>query len=71
MSATTLTIELDGLPYHTATGTTLAQLVARLGHLPTTVTTAVNGEFVARVERSNRVLQNGDAVLLFQPIVGG
>jgi sulfur carrier protein len=35
------------------------------------VGTAVNGSFVARAQRDGRVLQAGDEVLLFQPIVGG
>lgn len=51
--------------------TTLATLVITLGHVPTKVSTAVNGLFVARGQRETCVLQDGDAVLLFQPIVGG
>lgn len=65
-----VTIQLDGQPRDLAAGTTLAQLVADLGHEEKAVSTAVNGEFVARTART-RVLQAGDAVLLFQPIVGG
>ena len=65
-----LTIQLDGQPRMLANGTTLVDLVAALGHTPEAVSTAVNGEFVARGARG-RVLANGDAVLLFQPIVGG
>ena len=64
-------LQLDGHPYSTAAGTTLAELVAALGHEPQAVSTAVNGEFVARAARPERVLAEGDAVLLFQPIVGG
>jgi sulfur carrier protein len=51
--------------------TTLAALVATLGHAHDKVTTAVNGVFVARDERDTCLLQPGDAVLLFQPITGG
>ena len=65
-----LTIQLDGQPREVAAGTTLAQLVAALGHEEKAVSTAVNGEFVARTARA-RVLAAGDVVLLFQPIVGG
>jgi thiamine biosynthesis protein ThiS len=35
------------------------------------VATSVNGVFVPRTQRGSFVLQMGDAVLLFQPIVGG
>ena len=51
-------------------GTTLAALVASLGHAPAAVSTAVNGDFVPRGQRE-RPLAVSDVVLLFQPIVGG
>jgi len=63
-------IQLDGQPTPVAPGTTLAGLVAALGHTPAAVSTAVNGHFVPRAARS-QPLAEGDAVLLFQPIVGG
>ena len=66
-----ITIRLDGQPHPLAVGTTLAQLVADLGHAEQAVSTAVNGEFVARGQRAARVLLEADQVLLFQPIVGG
>ncbi len=65
-----VTIRLDGQPHPLAAGSTLADLVTALGHAPEAVSTALNGEFVARHARG-RVLAEGDAVLLFQPIVGG
>ncbi|MDO5692811.1 MAG: sulfur carrier protein ThiS [Pseudomonadota bacterium] len=65
-----VTIQLDGRPRRLPAGTSLAELVAGLGHEPQAVSTAVNGEFVARAERQ-RSLAEGDVVLLFQPIVGG
>jgi sulfur carrier protein len=68
---TTITLMLDGQPHRMASGGTLAALVESLGHAPNQVSTAVNGNFVARGQRAEHVLQNGDAVLLFQPIVGG
>lgn len=49
----------------------MADLVAELGHAPEAVSTAVNGDFVARGQRAARVLAQDDVVLLFQPIVGG
>ena len=66
----TIHIRLDGHPHPVPVGTTLATLLDSLGHAPEAVSTAVNGEFVARAARQ-RVLAEGDAVLLFQPIVGG
>ena len=68
---TAIAIALDGQPRFVPEGTVLADVVAALGHAPQAVSTAVNAEFVARAARQNRVLQAGDQVLLFQPIVGG
>jgi sulfur carrier protein len=69
--STSLSVLLDGQPRELPEGTTLAALVASLDQAPDKVTTAVNGLFVPRSEREHHVLQPGDAVLLFQPIVGG
>ena len=70
-AAPDIAIALDGQPQRLPAGTTLADVVAQAGHAPEAVSTAVNGDFVARGERAQRVLAEGDAVLLFQPIVGG
>ena len=67
----TITIVLDGQPHALPAKTTLATLVEQLGHPANAVSTAVNGQFVARAARADCVLQTGDQVLLFQPIVGG
>lgn len=64
-------LRLDERPHRVPAGTTLAALVEQLGHAPPAVGTALNGSFVPRAERAQRVLRAGDAVLLFQPIVGG
>jgi sulfur carrier protein len=64
-------LTLDGRPHSVAADTTLAALVASLGHAPDKVTTALNGEFVPRGRRDACLLQPGDAVLLFRPIEGG
>ncbi|MBC7727313.1 MAG: sulfur carrier protein ThiS [Microbacteriaceae bacterium] len=64
-------LTLDGKPHSVAADTTLADLVSALGHQPNQVSTAVNGLFVARGQRVTCLLQDGDAVVLFQPIVGG
>ena len=68
---TGILIQLEGTPRMLAQGTSLATLLHELGHAPASVGTAVNGQFVARAQRHDRVLQAGDEVLLFQPIVGG
>ena len=51
--------------------TTLAELLAQLGHASESVAVAVNGDFVPRADRAQRVLQGGDQVACFKPIVGG
>ena len=68
---TLIAMTLDGKPHSVPAGSTLGALVDSLGHAPNKVSTAVNGLFVARGQRGEHVLQEGDAVLLFQPIVGG
>ena len=67
----TVAVTLDGKPHAVLAGTSLAALVATLGHPPNKVSTAVNGLFVPRGQRETCVLRDCDAVLLFQPIVGG
>jgi len=66
-----IALQLDNRAHHVPAGTTLAQLVAGLGHAPRDVATAVNGRHVPRDERAALALNAGDAVLLFKPIVGG
>ena len=68
---TAVIVQLDGSPRTLAAGTTLAALLAELGHAPDAVGTALNGRFVARGQREAQVLQAGDQVLFFQAIVGG
>jgi sulfur carrier protein len=71
MNADSLTILLDGKPHAVPSSTTLEALVTDVGHTAQAVSTAINGDFVPRAQRASRVLIAGDAVLLFQPIVGG
>lgn len=66
-----ITIRLDGTPLQVPHGSYLADLVAAAGHAPTAVATALNGNFVPRQQRADVLLQPGDEVLMFQPIVGG
>jgi sulfur carrier protein len=67
----TIALTLDGEPRQVAAGSTLGALVDSLGHASNRVSTAVNGMFVPRGQRPQCVLRDGDAVLLFRPIVGG
>jgi sulfur carrier protein len=71
MNDETISLHLDNQPYRVPAGTTLARLVADLGHAPTDVATAINGRFVPRGDRASLALASNDAVLLFKPIVGG
>ena len=64
-------IVLDGKPCVVDEPTNLADLIGQLGHGDADVATAVNGQFVARAARAERVLRAGDSVTLFQAIVGG
>jgi len=66
----TVALLVNGQAAHT-TARTLAQWVQQQGLAPETVATAVNGQFVQRDLRSQRVLADGDAIVTFQPIVGG
>lgn len=68
---TTITIHLDEQPLSLPEGCTLAELLARQARAPESCATARNGQFVPRQARPDTVLQNGDQVLLFKPIVGG
>lgn len=67
----TIEVHLDGHPRRMPLGSTLADLVATLDGPPEAVATAVNDRFVPRAQRGGHLLQPGDSVLLFQPIVGG
>jgi sulfur carrier protein len=68
---TSITIVLGHDTLHLPAGSTLADLVAQQGHAPQAVSTALNGQFVARSLRGSTVLQPRDTVQFFQPIVGG
>ena len=68
---TLIPLTLDGKPHSVPASSSLGALVESLGHAPGKVSTAVNGMFVPRGQRDACLLHEGDAVLLFQPIVGG
>ena len=75
MPTDTITIQSDRGPLCVPQGCTLADalpaLLAGSALDPHSVATAVNGDFVARTERAQHVLHEGDAVLCFAPITGG
>ncbi|WPB57990.1 sulfur carrier protein ThiS [Xylophilus sp. GOD-11R] len=64
-------IRLGDQPHNVPEGSNLAELIAALNHAPTSVASAVNGDFVRRERRAATGLQPGDRVLLVRPIVGG
>lgn len=66
-----LDILLDGQPRRIPAGSSLQSLMDELDMNPADAATAVNGEFVARGARADRLLQGGDSVMLFRAIVGG
>lgn len=66
-----MTVQVGGGQRELPAGSTLADLVAALGHAPTAVATAVNGQFVARDARPQHVLADGDHIHCFRPITGG
>ncbi len=64
-------ITLDGQAHDLPAGSSLADLLASLGHGEDAVATAVNQSFVPRSQRATTLLRPGDQVLFFQAIVGG
>jgi sulfur carrier protein len=68
---TTITFTLNGEPREAPPGITLAELIASTGVAPEALATAIDGEFVPRAARTQRLLRSGDAVFTFQPITGG
>lgn len=66
-----LSIDFNGQVIPLSSRTTLAALLNALGQDCTGMATAVNGEFVARDQRLHCVLNTGDSVTVFRPIVGG
>ena len=69
-TAETLEVVVNGAPQST-TATTLHDWVRAHGVTSDAVATALNGQFVPRSLRATTALQAGDAILTFQPIVGG
>ncbi len=68
--APTITLIVNGAA-HTTIACTLAQWMATQGLAGDALATAVNGAFVPRAQRAQRLLAEGDTILTFQPIEGG
>lgn len=70
-----ITIHTDHGPLNVPAGSTLEDallmITPRALSNPHCVATAVNGQFVARGDRADTVLQDQDKVLCFTPITGG
>ena len=71
ISDATLTMSVNGKPYTMYAHSTLADLLTQLGHVPESIATALNGEFIPRAKRDQQALRSGDKVSCFQAIVGG
>lgn len=71
MTGLTLDVTVNGQVHTVPAFGTLDDLIKQLGHAPESIATALNGEFVARGQRCERVLCDGDQVTCFQAIVGG
>lgn len=68
--APSITLMVNGQP-QASTARNLQEWVEAQGVQPQALATAVNGTFVARQQRADCVLKDGDVVLTFQPIQGG
>lgn len=55
----------------TTTARTLAEWVDQQGLGQHAVATALNSQFVSRIQRIAQVLTDGDTIVTFQPIEGG
>ena len=66
-----ITIQLNQERVQLPEGATLASLIASLPEVPGALATGVNGEFVARDQRAECALKDGDVVTTFLPITGG
>jgi sulfur carrier protein len=67
----TVAVTVNGQLHHIAHGSSVAALLAQMGHAPESVAVAVNAQFVPRSLHAGHLLREGDQVTCFQPIVGG
>jgi sulfur carrier protein len=66
-----INITLNGEARAVPSEISLAELIASLDHTPQSLATAINQHFVPRDARAARILADGDAITVFQPITGG
>ena len=66
-----VTVTVNGVPQHIEPGSSVADLLAQMGHAPEAVAVAVDAVFVPRSLRAEHLLSGGEQVTCFQPIVGG
>lgn len=64
-------VDFNGQTMDARVGESLAEFIDRLGKDPNQLATAVNAEFVPRDMRKTLLLQQGDAIMTFEPITGG
>lgn len=64
-------VDFNGQAMDARVGESLAEFIDRLGKDPNQLATAVNAEFVPRDMRKTLLLQQGDAIMTFEPITGG
>lgn len=69
--AAPLTLSLNGEPYEIAGGSTLLDLVARLGRDPRTVAIERNGDLVPRARFGETALAAGDRLEVVHFVQGG
>lgn len=62
---------VNGTAHDCGPSCSLAGLLEQLGIDPKTCATAVNGAFIARAQRADRMLSANDQVMTFEPITGG
>lgn len=65
------TIQVNGEHRPWQPGLQVAQVLDSLNTPANSVATALNGSFVPRAEREHTPLKPGDALMVFQAIVGG
>lgn len=70
-TATVLGLHLNGEPYEIAEGSTLLDLVARLGRDPRTVAVERNGDLVPRARYGETVLAADDRLEVVHFVQGG
>jgi sulfur carrier protein len=66
-----ITVQLNQERVQLPEDATLASLIASLPEAPKALATAVNSEFVARGQRAQYALKDGDVVTTFMPVTGG